>query len=311
MCENISIKKNKDAINALKNADYDLALELFEQNAEEFPCVLTLNNLAWFLFYDLRCCVEAKAIIEKAIGFNPDSHFPYAIYGDILLSLGEFENAVLMYRKALEYSEHNTINHNLALAYNLTGDFAKATTYFTIASNDANETNSNKEHSIYCLFINLYNWGVFGILKKRMNEFKLEGEDLLLAQLYFGLGDYEKAENYFDEAFKYYCIEYDWFLQYVYVVFVESAKAGNIKKGMDLAYKACEIKENELKDLKQELSEIKILNYKEISASEKEIYMKRKEVSAFNKIMLNLENAPPVEFKLDVRSNQLLDWYLI
>lgn len=289
-------------------------LEQFEFLAENFPSAITYNNLAYYYFYEEENIERAEKAISKALEFKPSHSFPYAIFGDILMYQNKYKEAIREYQKALEFYENSTICHSSALAYFLTGNTEKAAEFFEKAVRDSNNTNSNKQHSLYCLFVVLIKMG----LKKNLEyliykeEFLLVDDDVLSGQVFFYLSDYKKACEYFARAYEDYVLEFEWIKFYLFSL----SQINDFSKIAEIINRAISKKKAVIKEFENEIKDIEKLENPDLEDvddyeyAKSEISRETEEIKKFNKLNLRNFSKSTLNLSLDSKSNILYSCYL-
>jgi tetratricopeptide (TPR) repeat protein len=140
--ENINIV-NDLAIVSMEVNEYEEALKYFKQAAHISPSVQSLNNLAYFYYKEGEPVEdggwkyrEDKAIelLEKAIELEPNSHFPYALLGEIYTAKKDYNRARVLLNKSISIKPTLANLNNMGVCCFYTSSLEEAFMYFNLAS---------------------------------------------------------------------------------------------------------------------------------------------------------------------------------
>jgi tetratricopeptide (TPR) repeat protein len=140
--ENINIV-NDLAIVSMEVNEYEEALKYFKQAAHIYPSVQSLNNLAYFYFKEGEPVEdggwryrEDKAIelLEKALELKPNSHFPYALLGEIYTAKKDYNRARVLLNKSISIKPTLANLNNMGVCCFYSSSLEEAFMYFNLAS---------------------------------------------------------------------------------------------------------------------------------------------------------------------------------
>jgi tetratricopeptide (TPR) repeat protein len=140
--ENINIV-NDLAIVSMEVNEYEEALKYFKHAAHINPSVQSLNNLAYFYYKEGEPVEdggwryrEDKAIelLEKALELEPNSHFPYALLGEIYTANKDYNRAKVLLNKSISIKPTLANLNNMGVCCFYTSSLEEAFRYFNLAS---------------------------------------------------------------------------------------------------------------------------------------------------------------------------------
>ncbi|WP_027409738.1 tetratricopeptide repeat protein [Anoxybacteroides tepidamans] len=205
--------RNELAIALMEINDFAGAFFQLEKAAAIQPHIQSLNNLAYFYYYEGESLgegvwrkkeKEAIRLLQKAIQYRPSSHIPYSLLGEIYAASGRYREAkkVLQTAVAIQPTWQNL--NNLGVCYYKTGFLEKAAEHFSLSNLERKEA----DLSLYPLL----NYGVTLAqlgrreearqLAKRlldMNEEVEEGVEVEVAHIYYIMGDYVSLRAIYDK----------------------------------------------------------------------------------------------------------------
>ena len=237
---------NQKALKALEKNNYKKAALLFHKAVQECRDVQSLNNLAWMIWTDDEEADDALSLLEEAVAFEPVSHFPYSLMGEIYTKTEQWQRAQDILVKALAIKASTESYNNLAVALYHLGNAEKAADYFLLAAEE--------EKSGYILYSHakcLIELGRTDEALQVLDTFSEEDGDFVgtvdLGDLYVEAGDYGQAVRWFAKGWDDYAKDPNWIERYVYAFFKMERFAdgqGIINQALDLIKQ----ESNELRD---------------------------------------------------------------
>ncbi|GGB42221.1 tetratricopeptide repeat protein [Fictibacillus barbaricus] len=234
-----NINTNQKAIDQLEKNNLQEAMKLFKKAVLERRDVQSLTNLAWMYLHEEEDVQAALVLVTEAIELEPYSHFPYSLYGELLLRYERFEEALKYLLISISIEPTPEAYHNVGVAKYYLGDSAEAAKYFGLAAGKSDFTLYNQ---VECLIDS----GQTDEAKRILGTFDENDEDFIgeidLAELYAELGLFEEAIIWFEKGWESYYKTPDWIVRFVNALF----KTNQLNKAQILIKEAIQLKEEEL-----------------------------------------------------------------
>lgn len=171
-------------------------LRLMEKAYATKKTIKSTHNLAWFYYIECWGSLEkALAIQQECISMQPQSFYPYFLYGYMLLANNQSHEAIKNLEIAYSKSKSREITHNLGTAYAKSENFDIAKNYLVAATNEKDIENRSK----YNLAIVKIKLGkkedareIVKELEQEINKCD-EIDSFEVAYLYYLLNNYERA----------------------------------------------------------------------------------------------------------------------
>lgn len=229
----------------LEQNEYEKALKLFHQAANECRDIQSLNNLAWIYFYEEENEEKAFELIMEAVKMNPSSYFPYNILGEIYIKREQWQEAKDILEKSISIQPSNEAFLNLAGVYYQFGDLKKATKYYLQGAGDS-------DFWMYSHVKCLIDLGRTKEAKEKLDLFNNDAEDFVgeieVADLYAELNCFKEAVDWFEKGYNDYWKSPNWISRFVYVLF----KTNNIARADEVINEAIALKNEEIKETMEE-----------------------------------------------------------
>ncbi|KMJ59582.1 hypothetical protein AB685_01520 [Bacillus sp. LL01] len=204
---------NKKAIELLESNEYEEALKLFQTAVNECRNVQSLTNLAWIYCYEEYKDEKAIVLLEEAIKFKPNSHFPYSLLGEIYIRQEKWELAKDVLESSISIQPSKTTYNNLAIANYHIGNIEMASRYFLLAT-------EKSDYAMYSHVICLIELGKLNEAKDRLDTFSEHDDEFVgevdVADMYVELGYFKKANEWFNKGWDVYWKQPNWVSRYVY-----------------------------------------------------------------------------------------------
>jgi tetratricopeptide (TPR) repeat protein len=201
------------AIVSMEVNEYEDALKYFKQAAHLNPSVQSLNNLAYFYFKEGEPGEDggwryrediAIDLLEKAIELEPQTHFPYALLGEIYTAKKDYDRAIVLLNKSISIKPTIQNLNNMGVCCYYHSSLEEAYMYFHLAS----LKRGSKDVSPFPLLSSGISLARLG----RMSEAKKVAEELIrfcketdlffeeddVADLYYEIGDYKRVTEVYE-----------------------------------------------------------------------------------------------------------------
>ena len=163
---------NREAIRLSRTIETQKAEKLFRYNATHYPCALTINNLAWFLYleysdYDANVLIQ---MFKKAYSLCPNPKSLTAI-AQLYFDKGELLNVEKYLEAADRFCENKMVKYNMGVVKYRLGKYKEAKNCFKRGyPNNNEEITINAMEGVIACEIKLKNnliakYKIFNLLK--------------------------------------------------------------------------------------------------------------------------------------------------
>ncbi|WP_293264275.1 hypothetical protein [Neptunomonas sp.] len=98
--------------------DIDYTLRAFPNHHRALNSVIKLRTLYGAKHYKQKMSTPAECYLQRAINFSPKDASSFMLYGILLHKIGDFDNALIQYKKAEQQSAGSAeIQYNLGLLF--------------------------------------------------------------------------------------------------------------------------------------------------------------------------------------------------
>lgn len=287
------VNTNKKAIELLESNEYEEALKLFHMAVNECRNVQSLTNLAWIYCYEEYNDEKAIVLLEEAIKFKPNSHFPYSLLGEIYIRQENWELAKVVLESSISIQPSKTSYNNLAIANYHLENIEMASRYFLLAT-------EKSDYAMYSHVKCLIGLGKLKEAKERLDTFSENDDEFVgevdVADMYVELGYFKEANEWFYKGWDVYWKQPNWISRYVYSLLKLNNKslANEIISDV-IKEKIKEIDEAQKDDCDEDWTEDDKINHLEKLHAEKKEYE-----GMFEKISSGY--VPPLEFEVSIRT---------
>ncbi|WP_214484853.1 hypothetical protein [Bacillus sp. SM2101] len=206
---------NQEAIRLLEGNEYENSLKLFKKAVDEARDVQSLTNLAWIYCYEEYKDNKALILLDEVISLNPSSHFPYNLYGEILLRQEKWIEAKGILLQSINIKPTINANYNLAVACYHLGEIEKASRYFLLGS-------ESSDYAMYSYVYCLIRLGETKIAIETLGKFKEDDDEFVgeieVADLYLELEMFDEAAKWFEKGWKRYSKDVRWVSRFIYTL---------------------------------------------------------------------------------------------
>lgn len=207
---------NQRAIECLERNEYNDALRLFEKAVVESRNVQSLTNLAWIYLHE-ECNREAALqLIKEAIVWNPKSHFPYNLLGEIYMEMENWQLALYALHQSIIIQPSDEAHNNLGVANYHLGQIQEASDYFLLCS-------KKSDYAMYSHVKCLIELGRKAEARIKLDTFSEDDDEFVgaveMAELFLELDCFEESVRWFENGWESYWKSPNWVSRYVYALY--------------------------------------------------------------------------------------------
>ncbi|MBR2563864.1 MAG: tetratricopeptide repeat protein [Paenibacillus sp.] len=279
---------NQQAMDCLENNDYEAALALLEKALKESRDVQSLTNLAWIYYHEEGDVEAAIALAQEAVEWNPTSHVPYSLLGEMLVVKEKWEEASVVLSNSISIQPSTEAYNNLAVAKYHLGEWEQASALFLKSAKPS-------DYAMYSHVHCLIQSGQTTEAKHKLTSFSESDDDFVgevyVAELYLELKCFLEAVDWFEKSWDTYYKTPDWVCRYIYALVQIEA----MDRAVEITEESIRLKQE---DIEEEQAEECDESWTE---SDKAVYLSQlqHEKQAYDQILEQISSGyvPPFEFE--------------